>query len=353
MRNVVLLIVASLLLGVQSANDPLQVFIQRDVEIDGGDELLFINILSGEESRVLVNGERYTLVGRAVMFLDAVENRVRLATPDGRVRNHPFIQPHDDTRRLDWLVAEGQIAWTLTALLPDGQLQTITRVANLDGSNPREVLIDGPRPGIRALPVAFTPDRAGLYMDYQPDGIADFTPFQQYAGLFRVNFDEGEAVMLPGEPGCFCAAGLGADTLLRLDLAPDLSGFDVLVTNLGAATSDHIPALRLTNYTQAGNFIIAPDGSLAVYALAQIRDFGGPGQSVQTVFVLINLVDKTQSTLTDPITTFVQPVEWTEDNTAIIFTSADPNLDGTWKITLKDGRLTRVADATYIGTLGG
>ncbi len=351
MRRLALLLVAGLLLGMQAKAGPLQVFIERNVEADGSDELRFIHLLTGEETAVKVNGERYTPVGPAIMYLDTALNRVRLATADGRVRNHPFIQPRSDTRRLDWLVAESQIAWTLTALLPDGQLQTTTTVANLDGSNPREVLVDGPRPGIRALPVAFTPDRAGLYMDYQPDGIADFTPFQQYAGLFRVDFDEGAAVMLPGEPGCFCAAGLGADTLLRLDLAPDLSGFDVIVTNLGAATTDRIPALRLTNYTQAGNFIIAPDGSLAVYALAQIRDFGGPAQAVQTVFVLVNLVDKTQSTLTDPITTFVQPVEWTEDNTAIIFTSADPNLDGTWKITLKDGRLSRVASATYIGTL--
>jgi hypothetical protein len=58
---------------------------------------------------------------------------------------------------------------------------------------------------------------------------------------------------------------------------------------------------------------------------------------------------QTQTALTDPITTFVRPVAWTEDNSAILFTS--PTLDGTWKIQLSDGALVKVAEATYLGTI--
>jgi len=358
MRSACLLLVALLLAGPAQAqietdfdDHPVQVFIQRDIDPAGTDRLQFIDMLSGELASVDVFGERYTLFGRSVMFFDPSLNRVRLAIADGRVRNHPFVQPLETTRRLDWLVAGDQIAWTMTEELANGQLRTRTTVANLDGGNPREVLTDGPRPGIRAMPVAFSADGSQLYMDYQPDGIADFTPFPQFAGLFAVDVDGGEPVMLPGEPGCFCGAGLGAGLLLRLELTDDLSGYDVVVQHLNAGTSERIDALRLSNYTQAGDVIIAPDGSQAVYALAQVRDFGGPTQSVQTVFVLVDLRDKTQTTLTSPITTFVHPVAWTEDDTAVIFTSADPNLDGTWKIDLDDGRLSKVADATYLGVM--
>ena len=51
--------------------------------------------------------------------------------------------------------------------------------------------------------------------------------------------------------------------------------------------------------------------------------------------------------LTEPITTYVQPVAWTEDNSAVIFTS--PEQDGTWKVTLSDGTLDKVAEVTYVG----
>ncbi len=292
-----LLLVAASLLLQTPVQAPQRVFIERDVQADGSDRLDFVDTISGEVQSVQVNGQHYTVFGRAVMFYDPVTKRVRLVSADGRIRNHPFIQPLSDTRRLDWMVsADGRrVAWTTTTAQVDGQLLTTTTVANLDGSNPREVLVDGPRNGIRALPVAFSEDGQHLYMDYQPDGIADFTPFQQYAGLFEVAFEGGETRLLPGEPGCFCAAGLGAGLLLRLALARNLSGYDVVVTNLAAETSQRINALNLTNYTQAGDVLIAPSGTQAVYALAQIADFGGPNQNVQTVFVLVNLRNDTQA----------------------------------------------------------
>ena len=66
--------------------------------------------------------------------------------------------------------------------------------------------------------------------------------------------------------------------------------------------------------------------------------------------MLVDLQLMTQAPLTDPITTFVEPLAWTEDNTAIIFTSRQR--DGTWKINLSDGKLDKVANATYLGKLG-
>ncbi|MBZ0298117.1 MAG: hypothetical protein K8J31_00140, partial [Anaerolineae bacterium] len=242
-------------------------------------------------------------------------------------------------------------AWTLTAAQADGQLVTTTRVAGIDGGSPREVLADGPRAAIRVLPVAFSADHRRLYMDYQPDSIGAVTPFQQYAGLFQLDLESGETSLLPGEPGCFCGAGLGPGLLLRLDLADNLSGFDVVVMNLAAETSERIAAVGLANYTQAGGVLIAPDSTRALYALAQVSDFGGANQLVRTVFVQVDLVKRLQTRLSQPLTSLIVPVEWTEDHAAVILASADPEQDGTWKLNLDEGRTLKVSDATYLGTL--
>jgi hypothetical protein len=328
-----------------------QVFLQRDVGDNGADQITFIDEITGESTSADVQGERYTLAGDQVIYFDRAANRVMLAEPDGTVRDHPFIQPGGDARRVDWLISpDGKlIVWTLVGGNPDA-LTTTTTLANLDGTNPRQVLLDGPRGGIRALPVAFGADNAILYMDFQPDGVGDFTPFPQFAGLFALDLEGNTQNYLPGEPGCFCGAALHDGLFLRLSVATDLSGFDLKVVNLAGNVEQTIPAIPLTNFTQAGDIVISPDGSKAVYAVAQIRDFGTADQSVRTVFILVDLSTLTQTPLTDPITTFVEPLMWTEDNTAIIFTSRQR--DGTWKISLIDGTLDKIANATYLGKLG-
>ena len=82
-----------------------QVFLQRDVGDNGADKLTFINEITGDETSVSVQGERYTLAGKQVIYFDPTVNRVMVAAPDGTVRDHPFIQMGGDARRVDWLVA--------------------------------------------------------------------------------------------------------------------------------------------------------------------------------------------------------------------------------------------------------
>jgi hypothetical protein len=327
------------------------VFLQRNVDGAGTDRLTFIDVVTGEAVPVEVIGERYTLLPDEVMYFDPTRNLVMTARTDGRSIPHAFIQLGSGARRVDWLVsADGvEIAWTLTQGAPES-LTTITTVANLDGTNPRQVLTDGPRNGIRAMPVAFNKDHSVLYMDFQPDGFSEFTPYPQYAGLFALDLTSLEWQYLPDEPGCFCGAGLGNGLFLRLKVSTDLTGFDLNIYNLAAEVKQTVPAQPFRNFTQAGDIVVSPDGRLAVYALSAIQDFGRPNQSVATVFMLVDLETLTQQPLTDSITTFVEPLAWTEDNTAIIFTSRQR--DGTWKINLSDRRLDRVADATYLGVVG-
>lgn len=322
-------------------------------------ELIFVDAVTSEQTVLTLRGERFTISGQQVLFYDPSRARVMVATPDGETTEHPFMQmvvPPEgvSARRIDWVATrDGKLlAWTQTNADASGQLSTVTQFAHADGEDQRIILSDGPRQdGLRAMPVAFNNSHMRLYMDYQPDGVTGLTAYPQYAGLFTLELNEAQPTpqFLPGEPGNFTGAGFGSGYFLRLSLTPDLAAFDVRVYGLDAGLDWTISALRLRGFTQAGDILVSPDGQYAVYALSQITRFGTPEQAIQTVFMLVDLTDMSQVELTDPITEFVRPAAWTEDDTAVIFTS--PQRDGTWKISLNDQNLVKVAEATYLGVL--
>jgi hypothetical protein len=330
---------------------PRQVFLIRS-EGTGTHRLIFLDLLNGEQRTISLYGERYTITPQGVLFYAPTSNRVQLALPDGSLRDHPFIQPGPNTRRIDWVIDPDArlVAWTTTEGTP-GLLTTVTRIAQFDGADQREVLVDGPRDGIRALPIAFSAERTHLYMDYQPDSIADFTSFRQYAGLFQLDLASSELTMLPGEPGCFCGAGVGGGWFLRLLLTEDQTGFDLRARALERSIDATIPALRLSDFTQGGDIVIAADGTQAVYALAQIRGFGTAAQTIQTVFVLVDLQGLAQVVIGSPVDFLLRPTAWTEDNSAVLLVS--PTRDGTWKLDMADGALSQISTTTYLGSIGG
>jgi hypothetical protein len=337
---VLALIVLLTAFRVSAAGDPYQVF------LIGGNQLNFVDLLTGSSNTVAVNGDHFTVVADGVMFYDRSSHRVMIAAPDGTLTEHPFIQPADGVTRIDWNIShdEQSIAWTETRGAPSA-LATTTYIANIDGSQQRMVYSDGPRNSIRAYPVAFSEDKSILYMDYQPDTIGDLTPFRQYAGLFALDLVSGSTNSLPGEPGCFCGAGIGADTFLRLTLAD--SGFNLRIRSLTNSTEATLAPIN--NYTQGGDVLIAPDGNRAVYALAQISGFGTPAQTVQTVIVLVDLLNLSQRTLAPPTSRLLHPLLWTEDDSAVLF--ADQQSQTTWKAMISDGSFEQVATGIYLGTL--
>ena len=68
------------------------------------------------------------------MFYDRAGRRVMVATPDGTLSQHPFIQPDEGVSRIDWNIShdEQTIAWTETSGDPSA-LTTTTWVAGIDG----------------------------------------------------------------------------------------------------------------------------------------------------------------------------------------------------------------------------
>jgi hypothetical protein len=334
----------------QNVSHPFQVFVDLDVDNAGLDRVIFLDVVTGEQTDALIDGERYTLLADRLMYRDRTSDQIMLITPDGRIEAHPFMQKPQGARRIDWLLSpdKTRLAWTITGGTPDA-LTTQTFTADVNGVVIRDVLTDGARGGIRAYPVAFNPDHSVLYLDYTPDAIGEFAPLRQYAGLFGVDIATGQIIELPGEPGCFCGAGFGAHQFVRLTLAGGLNGFDVRLVDLRTRSERMIPSLNLINFTQSGDVIISPNGQYAVYTLAQIRGFGTPGQTIQSVFVRVDMLSGTQQVLTQPANSLFRPVAWTDQNRALFVTS--PALNGTWKVDLAGGDLQRIAASAYLGEI--
>lgn len=338
-----------------TSNHPWYVFVEDGIDSTGLDRLTFVDMLTGEEVTIDAYGERYTISGNTVMYFNYAQRRMMVAMPGGEVMEHPFIQLSASDYRVDWAIAAdgSRIAWTYTFQDSIGHLETETWVANIDGTDERLVLSHRDEtPERRAMPLAFSPDFNTLYMDLQFDGLSTFTPFNLYTHIFALDLSTGEMTFLPDEPGnCICGAAIGSGQFLRLRLTNDFTAFNLHTYDLDGAMDTVIEAIDLnTTYDTGGDILISPDGTQAVYALSRIANFGQPEQSIRTVFVRADLVTMQQQPLTPtPIRTFVIPAAWTEDNSAIIM--VNPTQNGTWKINLSDGRLERIADATYIGQI--
>lgn len=344
-----------LLYSIAASADParaqgglIQVFLTRDAADGGADRLTFVDLISGETRTHDADGERYLLLSDAVLYFDRPTRRAMLVYADGRSAPHPFIQPRAATRRIDWILsADGaRIVWTTTDAVSAG-LTTTTEIANIDGTGRRLIFADAPREGIRAFPVALLDSR--LIMDYQPDTLGDLTPFRQYASLFSIDLTTGDREALPGEPGCFCGAGVSGRTFARMALASERPGYEIHLIDLITGSRQTIPPPGLDSYTQGGDVLIAPDQTRMVYALAQVRNFGAPNQTVQTVIMLVDLTTGQQRPLTEPLAALLRPSVWLDD--AILFTT--PAGGATWRLDLSDGRLRPIASAIYLGTLSG
>jgi len=314
----------------------------------GLDTLTLRNLITGESVQLSTNGARYSIVGREVVFQDEASGIVQAVGSDGNLHEHPLIQPSSGARRIDWSAsADGRlVAWTITEGTPNA-LTTATYIATPEGAGARLVLRDGPRDGIRAFPIGFSPDGGTLYMDYQPDTIADLTPLRQYAAMFALDLASGSVSSLPGEASCYCGGAIGAGRFVRMALAA--AGFELRVTELAGGGTRTIPSLGLAEYTQAGDVLIAPDGSRALYTLLQLVPGGAQGE-VRALYVLVDLIGGSQRVLNpdEPDARLLRPVSWSGDSAAVLM--IDPAAPGTWRLDTATGDRLRVATASFVGS---
>ncbi len=325
----------------------------RNNEEDAATELVFINILTGEMNSISVLGERFTLLGKAVIYYDLDEEQVKLAAPDASIQDHPFINKSADTERVDWVLSrDGQtIAWAATRRAAGGALSTSTYVSDLEGADRREVLLDGPRESLRVLPIVFSPASDELIMAIQPDGISEHFSYSRYAGLFALNLADGALRELPDESACYCAAGFGEGVMLRFPPASSGDGFEAVVHNLDGSGRMVIEGALPDGFTSPGEVLVSAGDNLALYVVSQVAGPGAASGETRSVFVLADLQTAEQSLVSNPITGLVRRVTWAEDSGAALFTS-DQQL-GAWKLRLSDGMISEVASALYLGGLHG
>lgn len=342
---------------------PRHVFIERG-QADAPDALLFLDLITGESTRVPVTGERYTLLTDGVLFYDPARQRMRVALPDGRVRDHSVMQPPENARRIDWVTSADRhrLAWTITEGDPSA-LTTTTYVLALEGEgelSARQVLADGPRDGIRAYPVAFDVAGERLYMDYQPDTIAGLLPLDLYAALFSIDLTSGVSRSLPGEPGCFCGAVIGGGQFVRLALA-DAGGFSVRIIDVEALSQRIAPPVTLSQpdlaaFAQAGDVRLSPDGGQAIYTLMRVYAAADPDRAMESALILVDLADLTQRVVLPPTFDRIRVIDWTADASGLLI-AVQPATADTGGITVLldavSGATRQAAPLELLGILPG
>lgn len=362
MRRVVLVLVVVLFGVLQSVmaqgdvanNHPYYVFIETQIgEPSDKDNVTirFVDVITGEENTIDVVGERFTIAGHSLVYWDNRFQQVRVISPDGSIRNHPFIQPDGGAFRVDWVVSnDGKLsAWAL-AFREGDLLSSVIYMASGNGDNIREVIRDDNRTdGLRLVPVALSVDQNELYFDYMLDGLQDLTLFPQYAALSYVDLESGESGFLPDEPGDFTGAGFGSGYFVRLGLATTNVGFDISVFDLHRQRNWQLSSVGAPEYTQAGNVLISPDGRFAVYSLLRILGVENGIQDIETLLILADLTEGTQTIIGDSLDRLLHPVHWMGDNQYVLLADYIDNV--TYELNTETLNLSETINQAYLGTL--
>ena len=329
------------------------VFLKRDAAAPGRAELIFIDLLSGEESRLAATGDGFALTASGVVFFDRLARQVKLAKADGIIRDHPFIKATANTHRVDWAVSSDlrHIVWTLSRRVEDQGLITATWLADVAGGEIRELLVYGPRAGIQLLPVSFGAHSRQVYMEAYADGSEALSVYRRRAGLFSLTLDDGELVTaaLPGDQACFCAVGFGAGSMLRLRANQERDGLDLEIYHIASGEGRVIPAIAPGDYHEGGNIVVSADGRRAVYALSQLDDPAGEPAEIRSVLVDVDIENGSQRVASPALRGLIRPLGFTDEKRTALLTTGEGY---TLKLDLEDGRLVEVADAIYLGQIG-
>lgn len=338
-----------------SSSQSWDVFLHQGDENQAETTVTFIDLLTGETTAIVTTGERHTLVGDAVLYLNSAERRIKLVKPDGVIRDHPYLLFGNGDFSIDWAVsADGlRIAWAISRKSDDSRLTTSLMVADASGTDVRELLVYGPRHGIRLAPVAFAGTLDKLYVEVLAETTDSDSAYTRRSELFALDFsaENVAALALFGDRACFCAVGFGHDRMLRLVPRTDAQGIELEIHDLPTGTIRIAPPVSLGDYDKGGNILVSPDGTMAVYALSRIDAFAPEGEAINSVIVLADLQNARQMVVNYPMDAIVSPDKWTEDNTAVLLTLEGRS--GTWKMQLDDGETVKVSDSAFLGTIGG
>jgi len=325
------------------------VFLQGDAGNTDAHDVTFVDLLTGASSTVATTGERYSLLETGLQYFDSAADEVKWLKPDGIIRPHPFINKSPRDERVEWMVAPDRryVAWVTSRVTGEGQRSHVLRLADIASGETRVLLRDAARVKLHLVPVYVEAGGQRIILAVQAEGSAAHTQYPRQSSLLELTLGEGPAAAraLSRSPACLCALGIGSEVLLWV--AP--KGAAVTVQPLAQAAVTEIVPPDGDISGEPGNVLLSPDGSLAVYALTEVRAAYSEQPQRRSRLVLVDWQAGIQRLFDYRADGLLAPLRWTEDNSALLFSGYPAG--GTWKLRLRDGQVQKLSDAQYLGTI--
>jgi hypothetical protein len=339
---------------------PIEVFAEHDRSAAIA-RLFFANPISGLSTPVTIEGfarerlvaEAFTVTALGVMFINPADGRVSLATPDGRITQHPFIpQLEDGLESVEWILSPNgrRIVWVEVYLIEGGRVSIIFS-ADVTGENltqlppPPATVIDAAH---RIRPLTVTNDGEFLFYDIAtpaaPRSLTDY--FDDYQNVYVYINSRRTHQRLPGEPGCLCAAGISGSGHQFLRLRSDGGSFSLHLWNLDS-NSERIANTVAPAFAQAGDFFVPEGLSIALYSQAQNLEDSDP--SAQFALMRVDLVSGTQTMLLGPSSQRFRASAVVDNGAAIMI--SDVYGGATFKLDVFTSEMALVSEQIWLGTM--
>jgi len=327
--------------GQVNGGDVQDVFIDHPVDVTKPDTVYFVSARTGLSSTYPINGMAETVFGGGVLYRDRTTRQPMLLKADGSSTPIGFMAA-PPIQIPGWAVSTAGtwIAWVETKIEAKSLLSDLI-VARADGSQKRIAVHTSSATGISITPIAVSRD--GSVIVYSRQAIAS-TPllYPNAADVSVWRAQTAAIVHLPGEPLCACGAAASTDgkTVFRLDkrftvhLIDQASGADLQI----APPTGLIAAV-------AGDALVQPGGSLAVYSFATTAD----ARLARYGLIVVDAARQVQTVLIPPGSVRYQPIAFAQDSLLL----SAVNQNGTYRVPLSGGTPTAIAADSYLGTLGG
>lgn len=345
---------------------PLDVFLGYDSETQAV-TVYFANAVTGLSAIATIENfppelhllEEFTLTANGVIYRDPAGIAPRLITPNGSIIDLSFVPQRTDQTllRIEWAISPNgrTIAWA--EMFFENGWQASLYVAHLDGTNLRilpTIPLTDARSYSRVAMIAVSNDGTRVFLDLEhpteprrPDVL--FLNYQ----LVEAFIEQRQSYFhLPGEPNCFCPASIADDgrTLIRLERTASGVGYELRLVNLENNRERRIEAAPDVAFTQAGDMLLSPGGTMILYAMGGVQN-APPDAPPTFALVMADFATGAQRVVSSSSEQRLRPMAFIDRNTAAIV--VDLSSQTTYKMSLESGELEQVASLIWLGSLQG
>lgn len=345
---------------------PLDVFLGYDSEAQSV-TVYFANAVTGLSAITTIDNfppelnllEEFTLTANGVIYREPAGIVPRLITPNGSIFDLSFIPQRIDQTllRIEWVVSPNGRTMAWAEMYFENGWQASLYVAHLDGTELRAlptIPLTDARSYSRVAMVAVSNDGSRVFFDLEhpteprrpEDLFLDYQLIEAYIEQRQSYFH------LPGEPNCFCPASIADDgrTLIRLERTASGVGYELRLVNLEINRERRIEAAPDVLFTQAGDILLSPGGSMLLYAMGGVQA-ALPDDPPTFALVMADFATGEQRVVSSSSEQRLRPMAFIDRNTAAIV--VDLSSQTTYKMALDTGELEQVANLIWLGSLQG